>query len=145
MIGEICTKPAVTVSAVALVRDAARLMRTTNVGALVVVDEGKPSGIVTDRDLALSVVAEGRDPESVRVREVMRKDPAVIDEGSGILDTLQMFRARGVRRLPVVNKTGILIGIITLDDLLILLGTEMGHVSAAVSRELGQATSAPTR
>lgn len=138
MIGEVCTKPVVTVSSKASVRDAARLMRQKNVGALVVVSSDKPKGIITDRDIAVSVVAEGLDPAAVPVAEVMRANPAVIRDDKGIFDAIKMLGAKGVRRLPVVDKGGKLTGIIALDDLLMLFGTEMGHVAAALSRELGR-------
>ena len=136
MIGEICTKPVVTVSPKVSVQEAARLMRRKNVGALVVVSSTRPQGILTDRDIATAVVAQGQDPMTTTVGEVMRRDPTVIREDKGILDAVKLFDAKGVRRLPVVSKSGKLIGIVAMDDLLMLLGQEMGHVASALSREL---------
>lgn len=138
MIGEVCTKPAVTVSPQASVRDAARLMRQKKVGAVVVVNASRPVGILTDRDIAVSVVANGHDPATLPVRDVMHRAPAVIREDKGILDAARMFGARGIRRLPVVDRRGRLTGIIALDDLLMLFGSEMAHVATALSRELGR-------
>ncbi|MBI2160377.1 MAG: CBS domain-containing protein [Candidatus Rokubacteria bacterium] len=138
MIGQVCTKPVVTVSPGATVQEAARLMQRKNVGALVVVGSSRPQGILTDRDIAMAVVAEGRDPATLSVGAVMRKNPAVIREDRGIFDAIKLLSAKGVRRLPVVSRTGKLTGIIALDDLLMLLGTEMGHVSHALSRGLGR-------
>jgi CBS domain-containing protein len=139
MIGEICVKPVVTTSTEASVKEAARLMRAKNVGALVVVNgTGQPKGVLTDRDLVVDVLANGKDLATVRVGDVMRKDPAVIREDQGILDATKMLGKKGVRRLPVVSKQGKLIGIVALDDLLMLLGSEMGHVASALSRELGR-------
>ena len=137
MIGQVCTKPVVTVSPRATVQEAARLMQRKRVGALVVVNSGRPQGILTDRDIAMAV-AEGRDPATLSVSAVMRKNPAVIREDQGIFDAIKLLSAKGVRRLPVVSRTGKLTGIIALDDLLMLLGTEMGHVSHALSRGLGR-------
>ena len=136
MIGEMCTKPVVTISPKVSVQEAARLMRRKNVGALVVVSSTKPQGILTDRDIATAVVAQGQDPMTTTVGEVMRRDPTVIREDKGILDAVKLFDAKGVRRLPVVSKSGKLIGIVAMDDLLMLLGQEMGHVASALAREL---------
>jgi CBS domain-containing protein len=142
MIGEVCTKPVVTVSTKASIQEAARLMRQKRVGAIVVLDGVKPSGILTDRDIAVSVVADGRDPATVRVGEVMHRSPAVIREDEGIFDAVKLFSGKGVRRLPVVDGKGKLIGIIALDDLLMLFGREMGHVASALARGLGRPAAA---
>lgn len=138
MLAEVCTKPVITLSPEATVLEAARLMKEKNVGAVVVTATTKPGGILTDRDIAVSVVAEGRDPATVTVGEVMHRSPAVIREDKGLFDAAKMFDAQGVRRLPVVDRQGDLIGIVALDDMLMLLGSEMAHVASALSRELGR-------
>ena len=138
MIGEMCTKPVVTISPKVSVQEAARLMRRKNVGALVMVDDSRPLGILTDRDIVTAVVAQGRDPMTTTVGEVMRRDLTVIREDRGVFDAITLLSDKGVRRLPVVNAAGKLTGIIALDDLLVLLGREMGHVSSALSRRLGR-------
>jgi CBS domain-containing protein len=138
MIGEMCTKPVVTISPKVSVQEAARLMRRKNVGALVMVDDSRPQGILTDRDIVTAVVAQGRDPMTTTVGEVMRRDLTVIREDRGVFDAITLLSDKGVRRLPVVNAAGKLTGIIALDDLLMLLGREMGHVSSALSRGLGR-------
>jgi len=142
MLAAVCTRPVVTIEASASVRDAARLMRQKRVGALVVATGRKPKGIITDRDIVVAVVAEGLDPSQVPVGDVMRSKPAVIREDKGIQDALRLLDAEAVRRLPVVDSRGNLTGIIALDDVLMLLGTEMGHVAAALSRSLGRPTTA---
>lgn len=93
---------------------------------------------MTDRDLAMAVVAEGRDPAAVTVGQVMHRNPTVIREDRGILDAMKLLGAKGVRRLPVVGRRGDLRGIIALDDLLMLLGAEMRQVASALSRGLGR-------
>ena len=141
MLAAVCMRPVVTIKATASVRDAARLMRQKGVGALVVATGRKPRGIITDRDIAVVVVAEGQDAAEVPVGDVMRSKPAVIREDKSILDALRLLEAEAVRRL-VVDSRGGLSGIITLDDLLRLLGAEMGHVATALSRSLGRRTTA---
>lgn len=140
MIGQICSKPAVTASPDTTVQEAAHRMRTRNVGAVVVVNgRGKPIGVVTDRDITVKVVAQGADPASVRVGTLISRTPAVISEEAGILDATKLLSRRGVRRLPVVGQTGKLVGIISLDDLLMLIGSELNHIASTLASELGRA------
>jgi CBS domain-containing protein len=129
MLGKICTRPVVTASAQMTVDEAARAMRSRNVGALVVVNAGRPVGMLTDRDVAVEVVAKGLDPDTATIREDL-----------GILDAAKVFAKTGVRRLPVVTKSGVLVGVITVDDLIMLLGNELGHVAGALSAGLRRAS-----
>ncbi len=136
MLWKLVSRPVVTVSPDATVEEAARAMRTKNVGAVVVVRDGRPAGILTDRDVAVGVVGRARNPALVKVGEVMRKNPTVIQEHAGILDAARLLGKKGVRRLPVVNTRSELVGIISLDDILVLLTSEMGHIGSALSQEL---------
>lgn len=140
MLGKICTKPVVTASAQMTVDEAARAMRSRNVGALVVVNAGRPIGMLTDRDVVVEVVAKGMDPDTVRVGDVMRRRPITIREDLGIFDAARVFAKTGVRRLPVVTKTGVLVGVIAVDDMIMLLGNEMGHMAGALSAGLRRAS-----
>jgi CBS domain-containing protein len=140
MIGEICSKPAVTAVADTTAQEAAHRMATKRVGALVVVDrDGRPRGVVTDRDITIHVVAAGKDPAEVQLGSLLHRRPVVIREDAGILDATKKLAQRGVRRLPVVNSGGKVVGIISLDDLMILLGSELGHVASTLASELGRA------
>ena len=140
MVRDICTKAVVTVSPEATVHEAAHRMWSRKVGALVVTSEvGKPLGMLTDRDIVVRVVAMGKDPAKVQVGSVIRRTPTVIREDQGILDATKILSRRGVRRLPVVDARGKLVGIVALDDLLMLLGSEMGHIASALASELGRA------
>jgi len=112
-------------------------MHDKSIGTVVVVDGSRPRGILTDRDIAMAVAADGRRP-SAHVGEIMHSNPTVIQEDRGIFDAVKMLAERGIRRLPVVDGQGRLTGIIALDDVLMLLGSEMGHVASALSRELGR-------
>jgi predicted transcriptional regulator len=117
-------------------------MRTKKVGALVVTNGRKPVGILTDRDITVDVVAAGTDPSATTVSKVTRRNPRVLREDQGFFDAVKTFGSAGVRRLPVVNRAGAVKGIIALDDVLMLLGNEMAHVSTALSRSLGRAAAA---
>ena len=136
MIGRLCSKPAVTARPDDSVADVAKLMRTRNVGAVVVVDDGSPVGLLTDRDITVDVVARGREPASTLVRSVMRTRPAVIRDEASAFDAARAFARKGVRRLPVVDRAGRLVGIIALDDIVMLLGGEMAHVADALASNL---------
>ncbi len=140
MIGDICSKPAVTAAPETTVQEAAHRMRTRKVGALVVMNEnGEPKGILTDRDIAVNVVAQGQDPAKTQVGTLIRRKPTVIREDKGVLDATKLLSKHGVRRLPVVSREGKLVGIISLDDLLMLLGSELSHIASTLASELGKA------
>lgn len=118
-------------------RTAARLMRTNHVGALVVIDhkEGvsRPAGIVTDRDILVSVVAApGVRPESLTVRDVMTASLTVAKENDGVFEAAAAMKQCGARRLPVVAADGRLVGMLTLDDLLRVLATEIMTLAEAI-------------
>jgi CBS domain-containing protein len=138
-IGSIRTREVVVTPRSAKVSEAAQLMRKHHVGDVVVVDElGQrqvPCGIVTDRDIVVSVVAQGVDPESVAVGDLMSTEIVVGRETDGVADTLQVMRTKGVRRLPIVDAIGSLVGIITADDLLMLLTDEMNSLTTLIARE----------
>jgi len=140
MLGRICTKPVVTASTQMSVSEAADAMRKQNVGALVVVNARRPVGMLTDRDIVVEVLARGLDPESTRIGDVMHKKPVTIREDLGVFDAIKTFAKTGVRRLPVVGRTGLLVGVITLDDLFVLLGNELGHMAGALEAGLRRAS-----
>jgi predicted transcriptional regulator len=96
--------------------------------------------MLTDRDIAVEVVARGFDADTRLVGDVMRKRPVTIDESLGILDAVKAFARTGVRRLPVVNRRGFLVGLIAVDDLIMLLGNEMGHLAGGLSAGLRKAS-----
>lgn len=114
---------------------AAHRMDVRNVGALVAVDaENRPIGIVTDRDLAVRVLGSAKDPEATRVRDVWTPDPVTIRVDLGVEEALSRMRARGVRRLPVVDDAGTLVGIVTLHDILGLMVEEFWELGGLLER-----------
>jgi CBS domain-containing protein len=107
----------------------AERMRDQCVGCLIVVDEdSEPVGIVTDRDLAVRVLAAGHDGAKVTLGEVMTPGPRVVDQEASIEDSVALMRRAGIRRLPVVDSVGALAGLVTLDDVLDLLSEELGDI-----------------
>ncbi len=116
------------------VAEVAELARTENVGSVVVVDGDEPVGIVTDRDIALRVVADGADPGSTTASDVMTADPTTVEVGTGIMEVSREMVGAGVRRMPVVDDGG-LVGIVTLDDLNRLLVGELGNLAGVIAGE----------
>jgi len=137
--GELCSRIVVFAERGTDLVGAAQLMRDHHVGSLVVVDEtgrGRvPAGILTDRDIAVAVVAKGVDPRTLRVGEVMTGDPMTVREQDDVLDALRLMRSRGVRRVPVTDAAGTLVGILALDDVLESIAEELGEVARAIATE----------
>lgn len=138
-VGEICNREVVITEKTLSVVDAAQLMRQHHVGDLVVVDEkgGRkhPVGIVTDRDIVLEVIAEGVNVNDVSVRDIMSDKLVTAREGDSVLDTVKMMRAKGIRRLPVINDDNELSGILSVDDLIELLSEQTSDLAKLIARE----------
>lgn len=130
---ECCRMDVVTASPEAKVTEVAELMSDSNVGCVVITSEDQcPAGIVTDRDIVVRVVAAGRDPKKTPISEVMTREPVVVEDGTGLFEAMQVIRDEGVRRLPIVDPDGRLAGIITLDDVIRLIGQEMQYIGDVI-------------
>jgi CBS domain-containing protein len=140
-VGEICQRNVVTVRDFDELTSAARLMREKHVGYIVVIEpafeEGtfKPMGVLTDRDIVVSVVAREADPRALRVSDVMTREPLVTQESASIATALQEMKRVGVRRVPVVGDHGQLVGVLSLDDALEALVAELQDVSGSIRSE----------
>ena len=124
--------PLATITTEHTVREAARTMRDRRVGCLVVTRAGHTAGIVTDRDLVVRVVAEGIDPATALVGDYVTYDPVTVSLHDGIETAVERMREHGIRRLPIVNEAGHAVGIVTADDLLALLGGELGALCEGI-------------
>jgi CBS domain-containing protein len=123
---------------------AAQRMHARNVGMLVVVDkEQRPLGVVTDRDLVVRVLAESRDPSETTLGEVMNRLPHTANEEMPIEEALGIMRFGPYRRLPVVNREGRLVGILSLDDIIDLLAEEFGEIGKLLRKESPQSLATP--
>jgi CBS domain-containing protein len=112
-----------------------QLMETHNVGAVVIVENHRPAGIVTDRDLALAVTAHGLSPQSAAAG-AMTAPVQTLMQKEGVFAATLAMRENHVRRVPVVDDDGRLVGIVTLDDLVRVLGQELQHLVEAVEPEM---------
>lgn len=115
---DVMTSPAYSCSPDASLASAARTMCDYGCGALPVLDNGgRPTGILTDRDICRSVALANRFTAAIRVREVMTPTPATCTPGLDVADALELMAIRRIRRLPVVDTQGRLIGIVSLSDI----------------------------
>jgi CBS domain-containing protein len=137
-IGSVCVREVAVAARNTTIKEAARLMRQFHVGDLVVVDgTGRPYpiGMVTDRDIVLAVVAPGLDAEVFTVGDLLTRDLVTCREDQGVFEVIQLMRVHGVRRMPVVDDDGILVGIVSVDDLIELLAEELGELGKLIARE----------
>jgi CBS domain-containing protein len=139
-IGSICKKNVVVAPKDERIVDAAKRMRMLHVGAIVVVAQRQgiqvPVGILTDRDIVLSIVAS--DPEHLPcllVGDAMSDDLVTVRAETELADGLKRMQQRGIRRLPVVDSTGGIVGIVTADDIIRFLAEELGDLVELLNRE----------
>ncbi|HAU1152464.1 TPA: CBS domain-containing protein [Legionella pneumophila] len=138
-IGEFCNRDVVVMNGDESVKQAAELMRTHHVGDIVLVEELKghqvPIGIITDRDLVVEVMALDVNPEELAVQDIVTRSVLVAREEDSLIDSLELMKEKGVRRLPVVDNNHVLVGIITIDDITELLAEMLHKVVGVVDRQ----------
>lgn len=132
-VGKICSRTVYTANADEWIVNAAARMRDHDVGTLVVVDtQNLPIGILTDRDITLRCVAEGRDPEVTNVTEIMSVVDKTLDDDTPIETALSEMANQAVRRAVVTDEQGRLSGLLALDDVIDLLAEEAGMIGQLV-------------
>ena len=138
LVGEFCNREVVIAHKDSTLIEIAKLMRQHHVGDIVLIDEDgirKPVGIVTDRDLVVEIIAQEVPVEDCIVGDIMSFDLVTASETDGIWETLQKMRTSGIRRLPVIDTEGSLVGIVTADDLLELLSEELSDLVKLIFKE----------
>lgn len=138
-ISEICTRNVVCASRGATVKAAAQLMREYHVGSVVVVEErvGKriPTGIITDRDIAVAVVALALDPEVIQIGEITAHALVSVRENWAIAEVVELMQIRSLRRMVVTDADGYLFGIVSADDVVAHLAEQMKELASMVGGE----------
>lgn len=128
-VGKACTRIVVTARPDETVQEIAKRMAQYDVGTLIVVEAHKPVGIITDRDLVLRVMARELRPQDITARAVMSAHPVCVSEHTALEEAIALMCGYHVRRLIVINAKKELVGILALDDLLLLLGEEQQAVA----------------
>ena len=127
---EVMTKNPATCGPQAPITEAAQMMEREGVGSIPICENGKLEGIVTDRDIAVRVVAGGRDPKSTTIGDVMTRNPECVTAADSVDRALEVMESRQVRRIPVIDGSGKLVGIIAQADIATRLGND--HATGAV-------------
>ncbi|MBL8498772.1 CBS domain-containing protein [Nitrosomonas sp. JL21] len=138
-VGEICNREVIVIQRDETTLEAAKLMRQYHVGAVIVVEaqNGRqiPIGIVTDRDLVVEVLAPELDNTVITVGDIMAPEIFTIKENMTTYEAIEYMRRKTIRRLPVVDDSGELVGMLTLDDVLELLSSELQDLAKLVRYE----------
>jgi CBS domain-containing protein len=138
-VGDFCVREVIECNRKTSALELSQLMRQSHVGDVVVVDQpnGKKVavGIVTDRDLAVEVMAKESDPALITAGDLMGGKLVTVGEGSDVYATAELMRYEGVRRMPVVDDQGGLVGIVTLDDLLKIIGEQLALLAQVIGRQ----------
>ena len=133
-----CRKPVVRISPETSITEACQLMEQNNIGCLIAEREGKLCGIVTDRDIALRVTGAKRDPDKTKVQEIMTPDPIRVSVDKDLHHLTALMHAYHVRRVPIVNGFDTTLGLVTMDDLIAELGSDISEIGKAISEEFPQ-------
>ena len=113
----------------------ATVMKEENVGSVIIEDDGQPVGIVTDRDLVLEVLEPRSDPSAVTAGDVMTETPVTAALDDGIFEAIEKLSEHSVRRLPVGDADGKIAGVVTLDDLVVMLTDELDNLAGVIEAE----------
>jgi CBS domain-containing protein len=136
---QICAHEVVDIAPDASLIEAAETMRRCHVGALVVCqwveDQRTPVGFLTDRDIVVSAVAVGLAVETLTVGDVMTQPAMSCSAADDLVDAIAAMHHHGVRRLPVVDAHGVLVGIVSADDLWREMARQVGVLSEAMTQE----------
>ena len=115
LVSEVMSKRIISLSNLATALDAAKLMSIHNIGALPVLEKGQVKGIITDRDITLRCVAEGRDPNQVKATDIMTTGAATVSTGQTVEEAAGIMSREQIRRLPVIEN-GHLAGMLSIAD-----------------------------
>jgi CBS domain-containing protein len=134
---DLVTRAAVAVFPDDTIGDAARQMKDHNVGSVVVVDDlGAVVGILTDRDIVMKLADRSTLEPDQRVDEVMTRDPVCLGGNLSLERGLAAMRSHRIRRVPILNDMGELVGVISLDDILVQMGRSMGQAAGLIEEEV---------
>ncbi|HLW73684.1 MAG TPA: CBS domain-containing protein [Gammaproteobacteria bacterium] len=138
-IGELCNRVVIYVHEDESVRRVTEIMRRYHVGNVVVTQFGdkeqRPVGMVTDRDVVVEVIAQGVDPDETTAGDIMSEKLLIVREDEEVMDVVEAMRKKGIRRVPVVDVGGSLVGVVALDDLLQLFASGLSAMADIVGTQ----------
>ena len=134
-LSDLFTKQAITAAPGDSLASIARTMEQHNVGAVVIVENERPVGIITDRDLAVALGAHGLSP-TAEVEKIMTRHVVAIPDDTGVFTATRLLRETGVRRLPLVDHADRVTGMVTVDDLLECLAKELFNIAKGIEAEV---------
>ena len=132
-IRDVMTSDPIALDSQVSLRDAARHMRDADVGAVLVLEDGSVTGIVTDRDIVVRAIADGKDPSTTPLSAVASRKMVSLRPDGSVDEAVRLMREHSVRRLPVVDEAGRPVGIVSMGDLAVERDREsvLASVSAA--------------
>jgi len=137
--GEYCSRDVAIVGKTDSIIKAAKLMREYHVGNVVVVDakngERVPVGILTDRDIVIGIIAQDADIHRMLIEDVVSFQLVTVNEDDDLMATIKRMRLNGIRRIPVVNKMGGLVGVLAIDDILDVIAEQMMDIDQLIARQ----------
>ena len=139
-VGEHCNREVIVIHKDETPLEAARLMRRLHVGDAIIVDslglKRKPLGIITDRDISLEIVAANIDPISIAILDIVRRPLITVNENDDINECIVCMKHNGIRRAPVIDDKGYLVGIVTADDILEIISEQMNNLVGLIDCQL---------
>lgn len=132
-IRDVMTPNPCAISPSASVMDAAQIMRGSDIGDVIVLEDNRLFGIVTDRDIVVRALAAGADPNTTSVAEICSRDLTTIEPTAGVGQAVRLMREKAIRRLPVVDENGFVLGIVSIGDVAVKRDrhTALADISAA--------------
>ena len=138
-VGEICNRHVTIIGKYDSIYSAARLMRDHNVTNVIVVESCNginiPVGVVTDHDIVVAIIAEGLQPDTVSIGDIMMDGLLIANEGDDVVATLKRMRHKGIRRIPVIRENHGLIGVLSIDNILDALAEQLNDIDQIIIRE----------
>ncbi len=138
-VGEVCNREVVITDRESSILEVTKLMRRHHVGDVVITEdrdgERVPVGIVTDRDIVVELLAEEVDLNAVDIGDVMSFELLIAREDDDILETIKRMQGKGIRRMPVVNQRGGLVGLLAMDDLVELIAEQLSDLVKLINTE----------
>lgn len=139
-VGDHCRRDFSRAQAGETIREAAMRMKDEDAGCLVIVDDDdRPIGMLTDRDIAMQVLRRNRDPDETSIGEVMHEEITSLWEAAPLLTAFRRMRTDGLRRIPVTGDKGELVGVMEWDDSLGIIATELAQVARVASSQRNRA------